>query len=131
MSDSRTCPECGSERIEQDMRSVLSYIGGERKYRCRECGYKGIIALEAGEGELEEFQNALEQEDLDPDSEEPVKSYSGWKKIGIGFVIFLLGLGSIPRAFESIEGVIGSFLIFIGMGVMYRGWIGDNRPSKF
>jgi len=43
------CPVCGSKEIELD---AGGYTG---KYRCKNCGYVGVLVLEMSEDEYEEF----------------------------------------------------------------------------
>ncbi|MDY6789192.1 MAG: hypothetical protein SVV03_04490, partial [Candidatus Nanohaloarchaea archaeon] len=124
MKKAQTCPRCGSEDLERDGSSFISYMGFDRKYLCSDCGYNGRIALEMDEGEVEEFKKALEEEDIDISKQEqntPDKSYS-WKRMFGGLLTFMLGLGALPLALRSIEGAIGSLLIFVGAGIMYREW---------
>ncbi len=44
------CPVCGSKDIELD---AGGYTG---KYRCKKCGYVGVLILEMTEEEYEEFK---------------------------------------------------------------------------
>lgn len=80
--EKRFCPDCGSDRVEPDTENSaeIYFSGGNlNKWRCRECGYVGIMP----EGDPEEPGAELEFEDE-----------SSGKKVdvdfGIGYMKFVL-----------------------------------------
>lgn len=111
------CPKCGSEKIHQDTRDFLGFLGGGPNYVCEECGYKGKLVLEVDSELQEDAKETLEDKDLPEFQEQPDFSKT---KFVIGAIFLLMG---IPLLIYSPLGgnfLVGALSAFIGILILHQ-----------
>lgn len=118
----KVCPNCGSTDVSRDSIGVAAMMGLDFGYRCGNCGYSSKLMPEVDPDELEEFQEEFEAENpedyLDPEASTPDRTDGPGMLVGMFFVV--LGLGSVPIAFQSSIGLVGSLLLPAGLYIIYR-----------
>ncbi|MCJ7429325.1 MAG: TFIIB-type zinc ribbon-containing protein [Candidatus Nanohaloarchaeota archaeon QJJ-5] len=118
----KVCPNCGSSDVSRDSVGVAAMMGLDYGYRCGNCGYAAKVMPEVDPDELESFQEEFEEKNpddfLDADTKTPEAPDGPGMFVGIMFV--LLGLGSVPIAFDASIGIAGSLLLPAGLYIIYK-----------
>lgn len=132
MTGIKVCPNCGSTDVERESSGVAAMMGLDFGYRCNTCDYTSKLFIEVEPDKLEDLQQELEEANpdtyLDPDT--PVAETQTGPPTWIGIVFLLLGLGAIPAARLSFEGVFGVLLIPIGLYIIWRNHSTDKKKRK-
>lgn len=92
-NEKRFCPNCGSENVEPDERhtnNLGEFIFDLNKWLCNDCGYTGIMPLEADEGREEIEFDPAEQEEIDTSAGKGLLQYYLKVLIPATFLAYIL-----------------------------------------
>lgn len=121
----KVCPNCGSTDVSVDRSDVIAVMGLDYGYKCGNCGFSSKLFPEVPVEKMEEYQQELEKQNpetyLNTEYERAGDGFSAGRAL-MGAVFILLGLGSLPMASQSIQGLLGAFLIPAGIYMLYREW---------
>lgn len=91
MKQKRFCPNCGSDWVEPDTsnRAEVYFSGGNpNKWKCRDCGYVGIMPEGDPEEEINEDRTEQNME-FDPDKEYP-RENTDFGQAYLKYLIYIL-----------------------------------------
>jgi rubredoxin len=92
MKQKRFCPNCGSDWVEPDTsnRAEVYFSGGNpNKWKCRECGYVGIMPEGDPEEDFQENPEKEESIEFEPE-EEYTREDTSFGPAYVKFIIYIL-----------------------------------------